>query len=414
MRKIIQLPVALLAVAAILFGFPASAAYAEDGDADGRALQIVSDMGDHERFPENSVPAIRSAVEQGADMVRLPVQKTADGVLVLSEDPDLSRLCGVDETPIARLESARVLSLPMRVFYGGSVQTTDQTVPSLADVLKTFAGQTKFMLDFDFSIRDDVYAAVKNAGMTKDCSFVLRAGAKKAAAWKNTLDAPVKYWIYRKTNIIFSALSALKTAEEDSDGSVFFATSNAYGVIFGGSVGKRLSKTSGAAVRISEKELAGKRLDTADYWDNLIETGYNVLITDRVAALAEYRDESVRARTALSEYTQTVKSTFQPEDLRSPAYRKMRFAYSNAMNDALRLSAKTFAGKAECENAKFALSHAVDEIEMNHEKILSGEADLRLTPGRILTAILTVAAFAALEIFIAKKRGGKTARPKKT
>ncbi len=129
-----------------------------------------------------------------------------------------------------------------------------------------------------------------------------------------------------------------------------------------------------------------------------------MLITDDVRAMAEYRSESLEALELLRDYTAQTESGFQLEDLRSPAYRKMKFAYKNAMNEAQRLCMKDFAGRAECENALYALRTAVNDIESNHEQLLNGEADLRLTPGRIITAVLTVAVFTALEVFIAKKR----------
>ncbi len=132
-----------------------------------------------------------------------------------------------------------------------------------------------------------------------------------------------------------------------------------------------------------------------------------MLITDDAAAMTEYRRQSLEALRKLQNYTSEIETRFRLEDLRSPAYRKMKFAYENAMSEARRLCGKAFAGRNECENAYYALKTAVGDIESNHEQILNGEADLRLTPGRIITAVLTVAAFAALEIFIAKKRAVK-------
>ncbi len=45
---------------------------------------------------ENTIPSIEKAIQLGADIVEVDVQKTADGVLVLSHDESLSRTFGVN------------------------------------------------------------------------------------------------------------------------------------------------------------------------------------------------------------------------------------------------------------------------------------------------------------------------------
>ena len=47
---------------------------------------------------ENTLPAIQAALSAGADGVEVDLRLSADGVLVLSHDPDLRRLTGLDLT----------------------------------------------------------------------------------------------------------------------------------------------------------------------------------------------------------------------------------------------------------------------------------------------------------------------------
>ncbi|MGK5114255.1 MULTISPECIES: glycerophosphodiester phosphodiesterase [unclassified Geodermatophilus] len=83
--------------------------------------------------PENTLDAVRSALEAGADGIEVDVQATGDGVLVLSHDRDLGRVLGtgpgtgpvVSRTPFAVL---RELELP-----GGTA------VPTLSEVLDVAA-----------------------------------------------------------------------------------------------------------------------------------------------------------------------------------------------------------------------------------------------------------------------------------
>lgn len=46
--------------------------------------------------PENTIKAFKSAIEMGADGVELDVQKTLDGILIVSHDENLKRLTGID------------------------------------------------------------------------------------------------------------------------------------------------------------------------------------------------------------------------------------------------------------------------------------------------------------------------------
>jgi glycerophosphoryl diester phosphodiesterase len=56
--------------------------------------QLVAHRGYAAHYPENSLLAIRAAVEAGASFVEFDVQFTADNEAVLFHDRDLSRLCG--------------------------------------------------------------------------------------------------------------------------------------------------------------------------------------------------------------------------------------------------------------------------------------------------------------------------------
>ena len=52
--------------------------------------------------PENSLSAIRKAIEVGADFAEIDVQETADGEIVLNHDRDLMRVAGVARNGSAR------------------------------------------------------------------------------------------------------------------------------------------------------------------------------------------------------------------------------------------------------------------------------------------------------------------------
>jgi glycerophosphoryl diester phosphodiesterase len=84
--------------------------------------------------PENTLAAVRTALEAGADGVEVDVRSTSDGVLVLSHDPDLGRVLGTGPGTgpvVAQTSSADLLDLELP---GGTVVPTLGAVLDLAAV----------------------------------------------------------------------------------------------------------------------------------------------------------------------------------------------------------------------------------------------------------------------------------------
>ena len=59
------------------------------------AVQVTAHRGHSRAAPENTLSAIKKAIESGADYAEVDVQQTADGVVVLLHDGDLKRVAGV-------------------------------------------------------------------------------------------------------------------------------------------------------------------------------------------------------------------------------------------------------------------------------------------------------------------------------
>lgn len=76
---------------------------------DDRPL-IMAHRGASRLFPENTWAAIDAALEMGADGVEIDVRRAADGVPVLSHDPDLRRTRG--ERVVIADQSATLLPVP--------------------------------------------------------------------------------------------------------------------------------------------------------------------------------------------------------------------------------------------------------------------------------------------------------------
>lgn len=90
-----KITTALLGAALIASMMPVRV-LAKDQPRDGwmSKVEITAHRGDNSQAPENTMPAFKAAVENGADWIELDVTQTKDGVLVIFHDADLMRLTG--------------------------------------------------------------------------------------------------------------------------------------------------------------------------------------------------------------------------------------------------------------------------------------------------------------------------------
>ena len=110
-----------------------------------RGVVTIAHRGASSEAPENTLAAVRRAVQLGADMVEVDVQRTHDGVLVLMHDATLTRttdaaLVFPDRAPwsVADFSYADL----RRLDAGGwmSSRYAGEPVPTLLDVLRLLQG----------------------------------------------------------------------------------------------------------------------------------------------------------------------------------------------------------------------------------------------------------------------------------
>lgn len=132
-------------------------------------VQIAVHRGDTSYAPENSLPALLSAMDKGIQVAELDVQMTKDGVAVLNHDSDLRRMAGVRKR-IADMTSAEVSQLSIgRDENGYPVQ-----IPLLSSVLAETQGKIKLLLDLkpngssSEALAEEVVHLIKEAGMEEE------------------------------------------------------------------------------------------------------------------------------------------------------------------------------------------------------------------------------------------------------
>lgn len=136
-----------------------------------RNILVTAHRAAHLDHPENSIAAIRSAIEMGADIVEIDVRSTKDSVLVLMHDKTILRTTGdsglVSDFTYAELRGKRLLQNGKR---------TSETIPTLKEALETAKGH--IMVDIDFKLDSvsqamSIYKLIEETGTEDQVIFYI-------------------------------------------------------------------------------------------------------------------------------------------------------------------------------------------------------------------------------------------------
>ena len=131
---------------------------------------VIAHRGAAGSAPENTLASIELAVEQGADIIEIDVQESADGEIVVIHDSDLMR---VGRRPLRIWEATyeEILEVDVGSWYG--TEFSDQRVPTLAQVLELCKGRA--MVDIELKdyghnerLEERVAEIVERVGMEDD------------------------------------------------------------------------------------------------------------------------------------------------------------------------------------------------------------------------------------------------------
>ncbi|MEO2014867.1 MAG: glycerophosphodiester phosphodiesterase family protein, partial [Fuerstiella sp.] len=133
-------------------------------------VEVMAHRGSSHAAPENTIAAVKQAIEDGADRVEIDVQQTADGVVVVFHDSDFMKLSGSK----LKIWDATMDDLQdMDIGSWFAPEFRDQRVPPLADVLKVCKGKIGLNIELKYYGHDDqleqrVAEIVEEHGMAAD------------------------------------------------------------------------------------------------------------------------------------------------------------------------------------------------------------------------------------------------------
>jgi glycerophosphoryl diester phosphodiesterase len=111
--------------------------------SDASKVLVVAHRADWRAHPENSLPAIRSAIAMGVDVVEVDVRRTKDGKFVIIHDTSLDRsTTGRGKVADYTLEEIRRFRL-----RDGLGSPTDEVIPTLEEALNAVRGHAVVNLD---------------------------------------------------------------------------------------------------------------------------------------------------------------------------------------------------------------------------------------------------------------------------
>jgi glycerophosphoryl diester phosphodiesterase len=110
-------------------------------------VRVTAHRGHARAAPENTLSAIRKAIDSGADYAEVDVQLTADGVIVLVHDRDLKRVAG-DPRRVEGLTYDEVRKLDVGSWFDPAFAS--ERVPTLAEVIELSRGRIRLNIELKF------------------------------------------------------------------------------------------------------------------------------------------------------------------------------------------------------------------------------------------------------------------------
>jgi glycerophosphoryl diester phosphodiesterase len=126
-------------------------------------VRVACHRGDWRNYVENTVEAVESCIQMGADIVEVDVWRTKDGVLVLMHDETLER-CTSGSGKICDHTLAEIRELRMKDGLGNM---TEFTVPTAEEVLLLAKDRVVINLDKADLYLDEAYQLLVKTGMVE-------------------------------------------------------------------------------------------------------------------------------------------------------------------------------------------------------------------------------------------------------
>lgn len=146
-------------------------------------VMVIAHRGYWRGAPENSIAAIEQAIERGAHVVEIDVQRTADGHLVLMHDTTVNRTTN-GTGAVSSLTLAQIKALRLKEHLGGAqAAVTDHQVPTLEEAMTVVKDRAMVNLDKGWPFRDQEYDLLVETGTLRNAIFKSNAPVAEVEAF---------------------------------------------------------------------------------------------------------------------------------------------------------------------------------------------------------------------------------------
>jgi glycerophosphoryl diester phosphodiesterase len=115
-------------------------------------VAVTAHRGSSGYAPENTLSALRRAIDDGADFAEIDVQLTLDGTVVVIHDADLKRVTGVRKK-ISEISYEEIKTLDAGSWF--SSEFRGEPIPTLKEMLALAKGKIRLNVELKFHGRDD-------------------------------------------------------------------------------------------------------------------------------------------------------------------------------------------------------------------------------------------------------------------
>jgi glycerophosphoryl diester phosphodiesterase len=160
----------IVAGVALVMGVGGGAAFVERLNVE-RTVEITGHRGSKLRAPENTLSAIRQAIDEGADFAEIDAQTTADGVVVLLHDGDLMRVASVPRH-LGDVTRDELRTIDVGSWFDPAFR--DERVPTLQEAIDVARGRIRLNIELKYTRPDPTLAPnvgriIERNGLAGDC-----------------------------------------------------------------------------------------------------------------------------------------------------------------------------------------------------------------------------------------------------
>lgn len=355
----------------------------------------ISYRGDTALYPENSLEAVLSSEEKGADGVSVGVQKTSDGIYVLTEKS--KKLSDVSDAPYEKVGEITYDELQNYSLKDNTGSVTKYRMVSLSQTISLTEEDFIIIVDAPWEERDGIYDLISHYRAFDRIIIRTDKSASEVNEWVASKQEKVDVISVYQGNIIFSAISNFNKMSKGNASFVQYQTKNYFGVVYGDFFCKRFASENApkALAPMYDPDLSGQRTDSQEGWNELIEAGYRVIETNNPVSLVSYIDRHEKSGKALAVLAE--KACYIGTDRYSQVQREN-------LNDALMCAVETLdkvSSLDEYEKVYSALILAMNELSISREDDTQ-KGQLNITAGKIIAAVVVGSLILAAQIFVYK------------